>query len=640
MVSWFPVLPSRETEHAPLAEPVQAPDRGHELTDDAHATSDALVRRLAKDQLWPQRGRIGLTFICMVFVAASSAAMIYLLKDVVDQVLVSRDRQMLYLLPGVIITLALTSGIAGYFEAVNMEVIGHRMVANLQRLMYRGMIFSDLQFFNDNSVGRLISRFINDVGMLRYTVAKALTGLVKDSLLVIFLVAILIVHNWFLALLTVVIFPLALYPIVRIGKRMRKISRNTQVETGEMTTLLDETFQGARHVKAYTMEEQETARATSAIEKVYQLSRKSARVQAISRPLMETLGGIALALAILYGGAQVIDGTMTTGELASFLAALLAAYKPMKNIANLNSTLQQGLAAAQRVFNVLDLKPSIDDKPDAVELANIRGDIRFSGVQFRYNAKGAALNGIDLDIPAGKTVALVGPSGAGKSTVLNLIPRFYDANSGSVTVDEHDVRDVTLESLRRGIGLVSQEISLFDDTIRANIAYGRPTASDEQIVRAAVDADAHDFITGLPDGYDTHVGGRGVKLSGGQRQRIAIARAMIKDAPILLLDEATSALDTETERQVQAALARLKRGRTTVVIAHRLSTIIDADTIFVMEDGRIVESGSHSELLARGGAYERLYTLQFAGDDGKETPAAVDADTANPDAVPPAAAQA
>jgi ATP-binding cassette, subfamily B, bacterial MsbA len=331
---------------------------------------------------------------------------------------------------------------------------------------------------------------------------------------------------------------------------------------------------------------------------------------------------------------------MTTGELASFLAALLAAYKPMKNIANLNSTLQQGLAAAQRVFNVLDLTPSIDDKPDALQLSNIRGDIRFSDVQFRYNAKGAALNGIDLDIPAGKTVALVGPSGAGKSTVLNLIPRFYDANSGAVTVDGHNVRDVTLESLRRGIGLVSQEISLFDDTIRANIAYGRPGASEEQIIRAAVDADAHDFITGLPDGYDTHVGGRGVKLSGGQRQRIAIARAMIKDAPILLLDEATSALDTETERQVQAALARLKRGRTTVVIAHRLSTIIDADTIFVMEDGRIVESGSHSELLAKGGAYERLYTLQFAGDDGKEQRAAADNGADNTDAVPPAAAQA
>lgn len=620
-----------------MADPVQASDTDaeirHELTDDAHATSKALVRRLVKEQLWPQRGRIVLTFICMVLVAGASASMIYLLKDVVDQVLVSRDRTMLYLLPGAIIALALVSGIAGYFEAVNMEVIGHRMVANLQRSMYRGIIWADLQFFHDNSVGRLISRFINDAGMLRFSVAKALTGLMKDTLLVIFLVTILVIHNWFLALLTVVVFPMALYPIVRIGKRMRKISRNTQVETGEMTTLLDETFQGARHVKAYTMEEQETARATVAIEKIFNLTRKAARVQAISRPLMESLGGIALALAILYGGSQVIDGTMTTGELASFLAALLAAYKPMKNIANLNATLQQGLAAAQRVFHILDLKPRIADTDGATPLARIRGDIRFDDVQFRYTDKSTALNGINLDIPAGKTVALVGPSGAGKSTILNLIPRFYDPQSGTVTVDGRDVRDVTLESLRGAIALVSQEISLFDDTIRANIAYGKPGATEDEILQAANDADAHEFISALPDGYDTHVGGRGVKLSGGQRQRIAIARAMVKDAPILLLDEATSALDTETERQVQSALARLKEGRTTVVIAHRLSTIVDADTIFVMEDGRVVESGGHAELLARDGAYSRLYSLQFAGDDTPDTPADAVAD-------PPAAAQA
>jgi subfamily B ATP-binding cassette protein MsbA len=436
---------------------------------------------------------------------------------------------------------------------------------------------------------------------------------------------ILVVHNWFLALLTIVVFPLALYPIVRIGKRMRKISRNTQVETGELTTLLDETSQGARHVKAYTMEEQETQRATGAIEKIFALTRKAARVQAISRPLMETLGGIALALAILYGGSQVIEGSMTTGELASFLAALLAAYKPMKNIANLNATLQQGLAAAQRVFTILDLRPQISDLDGARPLTRIRGDITFENVHFRYTAKGTALQGIDLDIAAGKTVALVGPSGAGKSTILNLIPRFYDAETGTVRIDGHDVRDVTLESLRAGIALVSQEISLFDDTIRANIAYGKPGAIEDEIVAAARDAGAHEFITGLPDGYDTHVGGRGTKLSGGQRQRIAIARAMVKDAPILLLDEATSALDTETERQVQAALARLKQGRTTVVIAHRLSTILDADTIFVMENGRVTESGTHSELLTRSGAYARLYALQFSGEDGAEPPAAAQA---------------
>ncbi|MGB0630676.1 MAG: ABC transporter ATP-binding protein [Alphaproteobacteria bacterium] len=605
-----------------MADNAQAPVTGQELTDDRHDTSNTLVRRLVRDQLWPQRKRIFLTFLCMVLVAGTSAGMIYLLKDVVDQVLIARDRQMLYMLPGAIIGLAVISGVAGYFEAVNMEVIGHRMVANLQSSMYRGIIRADLQFFHDNSVGSLVSRFINDANLLRYSVAKALTGLVKDSLLVVFLLSILVIHNWSLALLTVFVFPLALYPIVRIGRRMRKLSRNTQVETGDLTTLLDETFQGARHVKAYTMEARESERASQAIERVFALTRKAARVQAISRPLMETLGGIALACAILYGGLQVIEGVMSTGELASFMAALLAAYKPMKNIANLNATLQQGLAAAQRVFSVLDLRSNITDSEDASPMTSIRGDIRFEGVHFRYTDKTKALNGIDLQVEAGKTVALVGPSGAGKSTILNLIPRFYDVGTGKVTIDGRDVRDVTLDSLRGSIALVSQEILLFDDTIRANIAYGKPNATEEEIVRAATDAGAAEFIAEFPDGYETHVGGRGAKLSGGQRQRIAIARAMLKDAPILLLDEATSALDTETERLVQAALSRLKQGRTTVVIAHRLSTIVDADCIFVMENGRILETGTHAELIARGGAYAKLYAMQFADDEGEE-PAAV-----------------
>jgi subfamily B ATP-binding cassette protein MsbA len=427
-----------------VADNAQAPVTGLELTDNRHETSNTLVRRLVRDQLWPQRKRILLTFLCMVLVAGTSAGMIYLLKDVVDQVLISRDREMLYLLPGAIIGLALISGIAGYFEAVNMEVIGHRMVANLQSAMYRGIIRADLQFFHDNSVGNLIARFINDANLLRYSMAKALTGLVKDSLLVIFLLAILVLHNWSLAFLTIFVFPLALYPIVRIGKRMRKISRNTQVETGDLATLLDETFQGARHVKAYTMEERESERASEAIERVFSLTRKAARVQAISRPLMETLGGIALACAILYGGLLVIEGTMTTGELASFMAALLAAYKPMKNIANLNATLQQGLAAAQRVYSVLDLQSHVTDADNARSIGDVRGEIRFEDVHFRYTDKSKALNGIDLQVDAGMTVALVGPSGAGKSTVLNLIPRFYDVESGRITIDGQDVRDITL----------------------------------------------------------------------------------------------------------------------------------------------------------------------------------------------------
>ena len=599
-----------------MADKEQALSNGLELADKRLETSKTLINRLVRKQLWPQRKRILTTFLCMVLVAATSASMIYLLKDVVDQVLIARDREMLYLLPGAIIALAIVSGIAGYFEAVNMEVIGHRMVANLQSSMYRGVIRADLQFFHDNSVGSLISRFLNDANLLRYSMAKALTGLLKDTLLVLFLLAILIFHNATLALLTIFVFPLALYPIVRIGKRIRKISRNTQIETGDLTTLLDETFQGARHVKAYTMEERETKRAADVIERVFQLTRKAARVQAISRPLMEALGGIALACAILYGGLLVIDGEMTTGELASFMAALLAAYKPMKNIANLNSTLQQGLAAAQRVFAVLDLKSTITNSDKAVPIKPIQGQITLENVHFRYTQNSSALTGINLQIDAGKTVALVGPSGAGKSTILNLIPRFYDVVSGRVLIDGQDVRDVTIDSLRSGISLVSQEILLFDDTIRANIAYGKWHATDEEIIRAATDAGAEEFISQFADGVDTHVGGRGAKLSGGQRQRIAIARAMLKDAPILLLDEATSALDSETERQVQMALSRLKKGRTTVIIAHRLSTVLDADCIFVIEAGKIRETGTHSELIVRGGAYSKLHAMQFADDDG------------------------
>ena len=438
--------------------------------------------------------------------------------------------------------------------------------------------------------------------------------MILDSLTLVFLVALMFYQDWLLALVAFFAFPLGMLPIVRIGRRMRRVSANTQVQMGEFTTLLDETFQGARHVKAYGMEDYETGRATRIVNAVFGLQWRATRTRSATRPIMETLAGLAVAVIVLYGGSQVIGGGTTPGTFFSFIGALLLAYQPMKSLANFNVSLQEGLAAAQRIFTLLDLEPAIRDAADAMPLRLERGAVRLDAVRFAYVEGHTALYGLAIEIPAGRTVALVGPSGAGKSTILNLIPRFYDVDSGSVTVDGQDVRSVTLASLRAAIALVSQDITLFDDSVRANIAYGKPNATGDEIVQAAKDAAAHDFITELHNGYDTHVGGHGVKLSGGQRQRIAIARAMLRDAPILLLDEATSALDSESERQVQEALARLMKGRTTIVIAHRLSTVLDADCIYVLDKGRVVESCRHGELLARNGLYSRLYQHDLTED--------------------------
>jgi subfamily B ATP-binding cassette protein MsbA len=383
-------------------------------------------------------------------------------------------------------------------------------------------------------------------------------------------------------------------------------------------TLLAQTFQGMRVVKAYGMQEYEKGRIQVLVEKLFELSFKAARIRAMVSPIMETLGGIAITVVIAYGGIQVIEGDSTTGELFSFITALLMAYEPMKKLANLNVSIQEGLAGAQRLFNALDTEPVILDKPGARKLGNIKGAISLSDVTFSYDTDEPALSGVNLVVPAGKRIALVGPSGAGKSTILNLIPRFYDIDEGQVSIDGIDVRDVTMASLQQNIALVSQEITLFDDTVRANIAYGRSGTSDEDIYEAARHAAAHEFILELPQGYETQVGEQGVKLSGGQRQRLAIARAMLKNSPVLLLDEATSALDTESERQVQVALDELMSGRTTLVIAHRLSTVVGADVIYVIEDGKITQSGSHDALIEQGGPYANLYALQFAAEDDME----------------------
>ncbi len=530
-------------------------DRTPQAGEFSHRTVP-LVRRLVAKFLRPHLPRMILAFLAMGAMAAATAANAWLMEPMLDRVFVARDERLLFIIPVAVIALAFVKGCANYVQAVLMTTVGQRVVADIQLALFGRLMRADLAFFHANPTGTLISRFTNDANMLRAAATNVLAGLGKEAVTAAFLIALMFYQDWLLALLAFVAFPLALRPLAKVGRRMRSVSAHTQAELGQFTTLLNQTFQGARHIKAYGMEDYEIARAGSVIERLFRLVERAARIRSVASPLMETLGGVAVALVILYGGHQVIDGARSPGTFFSFVTALLLAYQPMKSLAGLNVSLQEGLAAAQRIFTVLDIEPEIRDRPHAPPLAVTGGEIRFEEVRFTYANGTVALKDASLTVPAGKTVALVGASGAGKSTILNLVPRFYDVAAGAVLIDGVDVRDVTLASVRAAIALVSQEVSLFDDTVRANIAYGRFGASEDEIVAAATGAAADDFIRALPQGYDTPVGEHGVKLSGGQRQRIAIARAMLKNAPILLLDEATSALDTESERQVQAALRR------------------------------------------------------------------------------------
>ena len=574
--------------------------------------SAALVWRLARDFMRPHVRRILFAFLLMGLAAGSTAGRAWLMEPVLDRIFVAREGSLLLLIAGGALALALVKGLADYGDAVLMTRVGQRVIADVQLALFARLMRADLAYFYAHSSGTLISRFTSDAALLRGAAANVLGAIGKDAVTVVFLVGVMFYQDWLLALISFFVFPLAIRPIVAIGRRIRRVTASAQAEIGQFTTLLSQTFQGARHVKAYGMEQYEERRAAGLIERLFSLIDRGTRTRSRASPMMETLGGTAIAVVILYGGHQVISGARTPGALFSFITALLLAYQPLKSMANLNASLQEGLAAAQRIFEVLDVEPAIRDLPGARPLRISGGEIRFEDVRFGYVPGTPVIDGLSLTIPAGHTVALVGPSGAGKSTILNLIPRFYDIERGSITIDGQNVRQVTIASLREAIALVAQEVSLFDDTVCANIAYGRFGASSAEIEEAARAAAADDFIHELPQSYDTMVGEHGVRLSGGQRQRIAIARAMLKNAPILLLDEATSALDSESERHVQRALNALIRGRTTLVIAHRLSTVQGADLICVLDRGQIVETGRHPELLARGGLYARLYAMQFA----------------------------
>jgi subfamily B ATP-binding cassette protein MsbA len=473
---------------------------------------------------------------------------------------------------------------------------------------------ADIAYLNQVHTGALVSRCLYDTGQVIVAVSSAVVGIARDVLMFGLLTGLMLYRDWQLALLTFIVLPLLGLGIGKIGRGTRRAAAAILEKTAELTTILTEALDGVRLVKVFATEGHETERTRAAVERRRRVIMRLVRIRACTAPLTEVVGGIAIALTILFGAWRVEQGDLTLGALGSFVTALVMCYRPLRRLARLNAQVQEGLAAAQRIDGVLRTQPRVVDAPGARPLRLAGGTVRFEDVRFSYDGTLPVIDGVSFAIPGGKVIALVGPSGAGKSTLVNLIPRLYDATAGRVTVDGTDVRDATLASLRESVAVVSQEVTLFDDTVRANIAYGRPAATDEEVAAVARAAAADGFIDALPQGYQTVVGERGVKLSGGQRQRIAVARAMLRDAPILLLDEATSSLDSQSEHLVKLALGRLMKGRTTLIVAHRLSTVIDADEIHVLVAGRIVESGSHAALLARGGVYARLYSIQAAED--------------------------
>jgi subfamily B ATP-binding cassette protein MsbA len=573
----------------------------------------ALYGRLVREAVTPYAGWFAVAVLCMAAIAVSTAALAWLMDPVVNRVFVERRADLLWPIGlGVFATFAI-KGAATYGQTVIMTRAGQTILTDLQNRLFRHLLRMDLNFFASNRTGALISRLTTDINAMRVAVSTALTALGRETLSIILLVGVMFYQDWMLATIAFVAFPAAVFPVAALGRRLRKVTANTQAQTGSFMTLVEQSLSGIRLVKGYRMEAYEAGRAAAITAAIRDLIIRAERVKALASPLMETLGGVAVTIVIVYGGWRVIQGDTSAGAFFSFITALLSAYRPMKALANANAQINEGLAGAERLFSVLDTEPVLSDAPGASALKVGRCEIRFDKVSFSYTGDISALTKLSFAVPSGKTTALVGPSGAGKTTILNLIPRFYDVTDGAVTIDGQNVREVTMGSLRESIALVSQEVVLFDDTVRANIRYGRPGAAEADIEAAARAAGAHDFIGALADGYETMVGARGQTLSGGQRQRLAIARALLKDAPILLLDEATSALDTETERQVQAALETLKKGRTTLIIAHRLSTIAAADQICVVDQGRVVEVGAHSTLVETNGLYARLHAIARNG---------------------------
>ena len=589
---------------------VSTASRGVDELAANYSTGD-IVKRIWAEHLRPRMGLLCAATAAMLLTAATTGAIPFLIQRTADDVFVAKNADMVYWITGAIVVVTLIKAASEYIADVTVAYLGHRFIADLRLQMFAKLAKADLGWIQTVHSGRLLSGFLNDAMLIRATASRTIVTLGENTLKVIILVGSMIYMDTRFAVIVLIFMPFAWFMLSRQRRKMRKSTTKSLQETGDLSALVTQTLRGMRVVRAYRQEIQEEERAASAINRALEFTMRGTRARALSSPSIELLVGFGFALAIFFAGTQGVRGDLTLGHFMGFMTAALLIYSPLKSVATLQTQLQEGVAAASRVFGIVDREVTLVELPDAKPLALKQGEIEFRDVTFAYDPENVVLKGVSLTVPPGKTVALVGPSGSGKSTMVNLALRFFDPEKGQVLIDGQDIKHVTVASLRDTLGLVTQDPVLFDDTIRANIAYGSKPLVEDEVIAAAKAAAAHDFIMGLPRGYDTRVGEAGGLLSGGERQRIAIARAIYKNAPILLLDEPTSSLDSEAEAKVQAALEGLMQSRSVLMIAHRLSTVKKADLICVLDQGRIVEIGRHDELVAKGGLYTRLHRTQF-----------------------------